>query len=269
MEGTIFVSVNPGFESVVNFPLYMTVLDMSNNVMWSSELCSSCWTLWPWITWTKLKIVDSLGNLIYSWVWDPIKDGCISHQLFHLWALKNKGSFGIAIGTHDGMWGEWVGMVADGHLRALLVEASDKQFEKLENFYSGRKWVRCEKKLITTDGHSVIFYEGGSGHTNSIKKSHIEMTVQSDITETLRESQSLISLLEENPNCKWLHIDVEGIDDELILSLRNREELLPEVLIYEHEALGVMKESSVIEFLEQNNYQLFKGNSRNTIAFKK
>jgi GT2 family glycosyltransferase len=268
LEGTIYVKVNPGIEFFSSFPLYFTVQDISNRVIWETELYPGSWSLWPWITWTTVKIVDSLGSFIYSWEWDPIKDGCISHQLFHLWSLKNRGSFGIAIGTHDGTSGEWVGMVKNGMLRALLIEASENQFIKLNEFYSGKKWVRCENKLITVDGKDLIFYEGGTGHTNSVKKSHIEMTVEKNIREVWKSSESLISLLEKNLGYKWLHIDVEGIDDELILSLEGREDLLPEVIVYEHESLPLERENILVDFLEKNNFKIFKGKSRNTICFR-
>ena len=34
-------------------------------------------------------------------------------------------------------------------------------------------------------------------------------------------------------NCKWLHLDVEGIDSDLILSLDENKINLPEVILYE------------------------------------
>jgi GT2 family glycosyltransferase len=268
LEGNIYVNIPNGFNKFYNFPLYFTVLDIFDRVVWETELNSGFWSLWPWLTWTKAKVVDSSGNLVYEWKWNPIKDGCICHQLFYLWSLKNRGSFGIAIGTHDGTSGEWVGLVNDGILKALLVEASERQFLKLNEFYSGKKWVRCENNLITIDGDDVIFYEGGTGHTNSVSKSHIEITVKDSIREVSKKSESLISLLDRNKGYKWLHIDVEGIDDDLILSLNSREDLLPEILIYEHESLSKERESNLVSFLQQNSYTIYKGESRNTIAIK-
>ena len=52
------------------------------------------------------------------------------HQYFEIWALNNRGSNGIAIGTHNGMTGEWVGPVNKGLLKSTLVEASDTQFQR-------------------------------------------------------------------------------------------------------------------------------------------
>jgi hypothetical protein len=267
-EGNIRVDCNYiGFDKFMNYPLYYTVDDIFGRTIWQTKLHSGVWSLWEWPTWTSIKISDSKGNPVYDWKWDPIKDGCICHQLFHLWSLNNGGAFGIAIGTHDGSTGEWVGAVREGRLHALLVEASDKQFSELNQFYTDKNWVRCEQKLITVDGADVIFYETGPGHMNSIKRSHLD-TNPYPIVEVPKSSQSLISLLESNPGYKWLHLDVEGIDDDLILSLKSREDLLPEVLIYEHESLSEIRENEIQEFLKNNSYQIYKSYSRNTIAFK-
>ena len=245
-EGNIFVEVGPHFEKFFNFPFYYVVTDIFGRTIWETTLFPNMFSLWQWPTWAKIKIIDSKGNSIYNWEWDPIKDGCICHQLFHLWSLNNRGSFGIAIGTHDGSTGEWVGSVNNGTLQALLVEASDKQFYKLREFYSGKNWVRCDQKIITTDLEDSNF----------------------PINEVHKSSESLISLLESNPGYKWLHLDVEGIDADLILSLKGREDLLPEVLVYEHESLTPEHEESVFSFLLINSYKIYKSYSRNTIAFK-
>jgi hypothetical protein len=139
----------------------------------------------------------------------------------------------------------------------------------LQNNYGKRGWVKVENKLITTDGSDVVFYEGGSGHTNSVIRSHIGITVSSDeISEVLKNSESLISVLKDNPNTKWLHIDVEGIDDDLILSIRGNEHLLPELIIYEHESLTQEKENVLCDFLRSNGYTIYKGYSRNTLALR-
>ena len=266
-EGNILLEVGNNYEKFFNFPLYYVVTDIFGKTIWETTLDSNVFSLWQWPTWSKIKIIDSKGNQIYNWEWDPIKDGCICHQLFYLWSINNRGSFGIAIGTHDGTTGEWVGAVNNGTLQALLVEASDKQYSKLTEFYSGKNWVKCEQKLITVDGLDTIFYETGSGHINSVKQSHITHS-NTPINEVYKSSHSLISLLESNPNYKWLHLDVEGIDADLILSLNGRDDLLPEVLIYEHESLSESVENSIKDFLLQKSYTIYKSYSRNTIAFK-
>jgi hypothetical protein len=251
-----------------NRKFYFTLYDKFERPVWESEMTVNCFSYWPGITWTRAEIIDSSNNLIWNWKWDPIKDGCVCHQIFHLWSQQNRGSFGIVIGTHDGCTGEWVGPVYDGVLKALLIECSDKQFEKLSEKYNRKGWVTLEKNLITTDGGDVKFYEGGLGYTNSIFLDHITKTGVQDINTIEKKSESLISLLDRNPNCKWLHIDVEGLDDLLILSLEKRIDLLPDLIIYEHENLSLEREKKLVNFLQSNNFHIYKSKSRNSIALK-
>jgi len=247
---------------------YFTLYDKFERVVWSSEMTVNHFSYWPGITWTRAEIIDGFNNLIWNWKWDPIKDGCICHQIFHLWSLQNRGAFGIVIGTHDGCTGEWVGSVYDGILKALLIECSDNQYEKLKEKYNGKSWVKLEQNLITTDGKKVKFYEGGKGYTNSIFIDHIINTGIYDVVETEKESESIISLLSRNPNCRWLHIDVEGLDDLLILSLKGRVDLLPDLIIYEHENLSQEREEKLVSFLTENGFSIYKSKSRNSIALK-
>lgn len=270
-EGNIKVQI-PFFENFQkifkDLPLFFTLYDKFDRVVWNTDFFPGYFSYWPGISWTRAEIIDSSGNLIWSWKWDPIRDGCICHQIFHLWSMKNRGSFGVVIGTHDGCTGEWVGAVDNGTLRALLIEASDEQFKKLEERYGGKSWVKMEKNLITTEGGRIKFYEGGKGYTNSVSLDHIKWTGVEEIKEVEKDSESLISLLERNPGCKWIHLDVEGIDDSLILSLEKRKDLLPELIIYEHENLSQERENSLVYFLESNGYSIYKSKSRNSIALK-
>jgi hypothetical protein len=152
-----------------------------------------------------------------------------------MWSLNNIGSNGIAIGTHNGMTGEWVGPINKGILKGTLVEASDNQYNDLFRFYNGKTWVTCLKSLITTNGDDVIFYEGGIGFFNSLSNKIIEQYVNIDlISSSIKKSKSINDLIiesSERGRVKWLHIDVEGMDGELIYAIKD--DLLPELLLFE------------------------------------
>ena len=186
-------------------------------------------------TYTTLEIIDSLGNKLLDWKWDPFINGDYAHQYFEIWSLNNIGSNGIAIGTHNGMTGEWVGPINKGILKGTLVEASDNQYNDLFRFYNGKTWVTCLKSLITTNGDDVIFYEGGNGFTNSLSNKIIEQYVNIDlISSSIKKSKSINDLIVESSErgrIKWLHIDVEGMDGELIYAIKD--DLLPELLLFE------------------------------------
>ena len=184
---------------------------------------------------TTLDVIDSLGNTLFEWCWDPFIHADFAHQYFEMWSLKNRGSNGIAIGTHNGMTGEWVNPVNKGLLKATLVEASDMQFDELLKYYRGKTWINCVKSLITTDGKDVVFYEGGPGYTNSLSRDIILKHIDENIiAETLKPSKSINDLIiesSEQGQIKWLHIDVEGMDGELIYAIND--DLLPELLLFE------------------------------------
>jgi hypothetical protein len=91
----------------------------------------------------------------------------------------------------------------------------------------------------------------------------------SSIKSTNRTSVSINQLINEvsvNGPVKWLHLDVEGLDDKLILSIK--EELLPELLVYENENIGDASNDMVRTYLESKGYVVHNSN-RNVIALRK
>jgi hypothetical protein len=218
------------------------------------------------IPYKRIEITTADGNSLLKWNWNTFEHGDICHQLFYLWALENRSAKGIAIGTHDGTCGEWVGPVSEGLLNAILVEPSDKQFSLLNNIYNNKSWIKIEKTLVTPDGKSVIFYEGAEGHTNSINKEHL-LNYTNDVREITMSSVTINNLVEKHEvNGKWwLHIDAEDLDDKLILSLSDKN--LPSCIIFEHESLNKDRLEKINEWLIKRSYETNKS-YRNTICIK-
>ena len=272
-EGNITVYVNPNaitYYSKEQFPLRLLHKTLSGEIVWSTNLYPDWWSSHTMLTYTYFEIIDNLGNKLIDWKWDPFVHGDVAHQIFEIWALNNRNSNGLAIGTHNGMTGEWVGPINKGLIRGTLVEASDPQFNELTKYYNNKSWIKCRKDLVTTDGSDVIFYEGGGGWTNSIVKESIENYVDSSlIRQSYRTSVSINDLIQEvsvDGPVKWLHLDVEGLDDKLIISIK--EELLPELLVYENENIGDESNDMVRNYLESKGYVVHNSN-RNVIALKK
>ena len=271
-EGKISVQVfaNAGnYYSKDQFPLRLMHKTLSGEILWNTELYPDWWSTYTMLTYTSLEIIDNLGNKLIDWKWDPFSHGDFAHQMFEIWALNNRGANGIAIGTHNGMTGEWVGPINKGLIRGTLVEASDVQYADLLKYYDNKSWVKCRRDLITEDGSDVIFYEGGAGWTNSIVKESIETWVNPElITATNRSSVSINQLIGEASSdgpVRWLHLDVEGLDDKLILSIK--EELLPELLVYENENIGDESNDGIRIYLESKNYTVTTS-GRNIIAYR-
>jgi len=271
-EGRIKVSIDYNaseYYSSDQFPLHLIHKTLMGEVEWSSDLYPGWFSEYLMNTYTTIEIIDSRGNKLFDWKWDPFIHGDYAHQYFEIWALNNIGSNGIAIGTHNGMYGEWVGPVDKGLLKSTLVEASDIQFNDLLKYYRGKSWIECKKKLITSDGSDVIFYEGGNGFTNSISKEIIGNYVDLDyITSTLKSSESINNLIEESSGrgrVRWIHIDVEGMDGELVYAIR--EDLLPDLLLFESLHMQEEYYNNLKIYLEDKGYKVAKS-GWNTICTK-
>ena len=250
------------------FPLHLLHKDLSGKVIWDTDLHPGWFSSYGQ-THTSIELIDSLGNKLFEWVWDPFIHGDYAHKYFELWSLNNIGANGIAIGTHNGMTGEWVGPVNKGKIKATLVEASEQQYKELLNFYDKKSWINCVQSLITTDGKDVVFYEGGAGFTNSLSKEIIEKHIPSSIiTETIKPSKSINDLIidssEQGP-VKWLHIDVEGMDGELIYAIND--ELLPELLLFESLHMDNEYYDNLCNYLTNKGYSITKS-GWNTICSK-
>lgn len=271
-EGVINISIDG--ENTLNltekqFPLRLIHESITGEIVWSTDLYLGWYSEYLMNTHTKIKIIDSLGNRLFEWCWDPFIHGDFAHQFFEVWSLNNIGSNGIAIGTHNGLTGEWVSPVLSGKIKATLVEASEKQFNDLKRNYGGRSWVNCIQSLITPNGDDVLFYEGDNGFTNSISKNIIGQYVDENvITSTLRQSKSINDLIlesSERGKIKWIHIDVEGLDGDLVFAIKP--ELLPDLLIFESLHMDEHYYSILCDYLTKNNYNVTKS-GWNTICTK-
>jgi len=265
-DGSVKVSLNGDNISQKQLPIRFNVYNRSNMTVWSTDLYPNMFSLYYEIPYKRIDIITADGNSLLKWNWNTFEHGDICHQLFYLWALENRGTKGIAIGTHDGTCGEWVGPVSEGLLNAVLVEPSEKQFSILSNIYNNKSWINLEKTLVTTDGSDVTFYEGGSGHTNSINKEHL-LNYTKDIKEVRMKSVSINQLLNKYDisGIWWLHIDAEDLDDKLILSLAD--ENLPSCIIFEHEQIKENRLDLINQWLSERSYKTEKS-YRNTICIK-
>ena len=269
-DGSIKISTSDLSKCFSNeeLPLIFSVFNNKNEEVWNCKLDSFHWAIYHEICYKTIKIKKSNGIEIIEWKWDVFQHGDICHQLFHIWSMKNKGSKGMAIGTHDGTDGEWVGPVSSGLLEAVLVEPSDKQHSVLKSIYSNMSNVDIEKLLVTPTGGEVEFFEGGNGKTNSVNPEHIYRDNGQIITSVKYQSVTIRDLLNKYNigNEKWwLHLDVEDLDDKLLLSFDHSNIQLPSCLIFEHEGLSEERNNDIHNWLNDRNYY-YQKSARNTIC---
>jgi hypothetical protein len=241
---------------------------VNNEINYSVDLGSYMWAEWVGAELiTKVEVFNSQNKLIYVYEWNVLENGDDIEKLLWLY-LNNRykngeKSKGLIIGTHDGRNGHWIYPVNQELSDVLLVEGSEEQFNKLVKNYKHLKNVNFLNEIITTDGSDVDWYQGGEGYTDSVLKNIPLIFLQeNELRVTKRKSKSINSLLNEL-NYNWIHLDVEGIDADLILSI----EKFPEVIVYENMNLEFEKNLKLDQWISENRYKKIECNG-NTILFR-
>ena len=256
-----------------SLPLSLKICSqVSGGTIWENKNMSpGTWSSYPFGFDSIVSVEEATGEKIFQWEWNPLIDGDDSHKFFLSWAMKNKGSKGIAIGTHDGTSGEWVCALRKGYIEAFLVEASSPQYVKLVDNYKNIKGAYPILSLVTPEGGYTTFFEGGEGYTNSTIKNHTEEYIGENLVSSkILPSRSLNNLILElglEKDLKWLHLDVEGIDANLIMSLDDRLIVLPEIIIYESLNLKKGEKEEISKWLSEKSYSFYES-GWNTICYR-
>lgn len=263
------VSVNDMTQISDNLPLTLKLKNIvTGEIHFEHQLWPNVWTHWTGAELiTDILIYDSTGELIFEKKWDVIEYGDLVEKdlWYYLKGRKNKGlkSNGLVIGTHDGRNGHWIYPIKYGLSTATLVDGSDNQYVELMKNYYNNPFVKTKNLIVTTDGSDVEWYQGGEGYTDTVVKELIESwLVDKPITKTSRKSVAINQLMSEQ-EYDWLHLDVEGIDGDLILCLEQR----PNVIIYESMNLPQEMNDKLTEWFTNNRYVTITDNG-NTIAKK-
>jgi hypothetical protein len=252
-----------------NLPLTMKLKNIvTGEIHYQVTLNPTAWARWCGAELiTDILVYDSTEELIYEKKWDVTEYGDnVERDLwYYLKARKNRGleSKGLVIGTHDGRNGHWIYPIKHGLSKATLIDGSDKQYVELVNNYKNNINVETKNLIVTTDGSDVEWYQGGEGYTDTVVKELIESWVNDGtIVKTHRPSVSINELMSQD-NYDWLHLDVEGIDGDLILCLEQR----PNVIVYESMNLPEEMNNKLSEWFNTNGYVTITDDG-NTIAKK-
>lgn len=247
--------------TLFKLPLRLSIIShVSGKEIWSSELNDGWWAEFPNNEMNDVVINDAEGRFVTSRRWNVIQDGSELYKSLYLFCdqifKRGRRPKGIAVGTHDGLFGEWVPCVLDYITDAVLVEASKKQFDDLVDNYQNIPNVSLMNCLITSDGKPVEFFEGGLGYTNSIVENVIKSWEKEEIRSTVRESISIENIIRNTVGgmIDWIHTDVEGYDSKIIMSIPD--ELLPRMIIFEHENMGNEENEILKKFLIERGYDL-------------
>ena len=244
-----------------NLPLKLNIKKhVSKEIQWSTNLNDNWYATYPNTEMFDVEICDSKNRIIYTKVWDVMENG--NHFYKSLWMynknILSSGKFpkGLVIGTHDGEFGEWVPIVKKRECNVILVEASDTQFQKLKNNYINYSLVKPIQNLITPNGGEVEFFEGGKGYTNTVVENVIRHWEKEEIKSTKRPSISITDLIitECDGSIDWLHLDVEGLDAQLIMGIDETKVSLPNFIIFEDYNLSQDKKDEIYSWLHNKGY---------------
>lgn len=253
-----------------NLPLTLNIKShVSKKIVWDCKLEDNYWATYANDSIFDIEIKDANNNTIIYREFNILEDGSYLDKALYLYCSTLNNPKGLAIGTHDGEFGEWVIPVLEGKTQAVLVEASSPQFEKLVINYGKTLQVQLIQNLITTDGSKVEFFEGGKGYTNSVKENVIRNWEKEKISSSLRESISINDLINQiSPDKKldWLHLDIEGYDAEILKAINV--ELLPNFIIFEHNNLLIEDKLKLENYLIDLGYYLNRDDSVSYLAIK-
>jgi len=255
---------------IFSVPLKISIVDhVGKKEVWGCELRDNCWASFDNDSIFDIIIRDNKGKIILNREYNVLEDGSDLDKALYFYCLGLDNPKGIAVGTHDGKFGEWVGPVLEGITNATLVEASTPQFKKLSKYYDSKSNVNLINALITTDGSDIEFFEGGKGYTNSVKENVIRNWEKEEITSTFRSSIAINDLLKNiSPNKKldWLHLDIEGYDDEILRAIEV--DLLPNFIIFEHNNLLLEDKLKLESYLVSLGYDLNRNDKVSYLAIK-
>lgn len=237
------------------------IKSVSKEPLWSTKLTDNMWATYQNNEMVDVIVNDKIGNTILSYNWNVISHGSVFYKSLYWYCLNllktGKVPQGLVIGTHDGEFGEWVPTVINQLSVATLVEGGIPQFTKLRENYKGYLNVTTLMGLVTTDGEDVTFFEGGRGYTNSVVENVIRKWETEEIKSSVRKSITINNIIEENLNghIDWLHLDVEGLDAKLIMSMDER--YIPNFIIFEYANLEEQEIEEINIWLRLRNFKLY------------
>jgi len=253
-----------------NLPLKIEITThVSKKIQWDCEVGDNSWATFSNDSIFDVVIKDTNNNTIINREFNVLEDGSYLDKALYLYCLNLENAQGLAIGSHDGEFGEWVCPTLDNLTKTTLVEASTPQFTKLTENYKDFSNVDLIQNLVTTDGSQVEFFEGGKGYTNSVKENVIRSWEKEEISSNLRESISINDLINQiSPNKKldWLHLDIEGYDAEILKAINV--DLLPNFIIFEHNNLLMEDKLRLENYLIDLGYYLNRDDSVSYLAIK-
>jgi FkbM family methyltransferase len=254
------------------FPINVKFINkVSGEITWESDLSPHMWTLSPlFCDCCIVKITDKNGNTLIEKEIDNILDGDPVSNYFELWSKANKGALGIIGGSHNGTSGEWVNAINKNILDAIIYEPLDLAFQDLKKYYKNKENVSLKNKAISVNGGPLTFYASKTGSycsTASLEFANNNIDFN-EFNKEVIDSESIKNIVEYYKP-KWFHLDLEGLDFEIIMEiLKCDNNMLPDLILYESQHINPVNLNILNEELNKKNYFNITGDAGNSIMIK-
>lgn len=261
----------------LNYPLSL-YFSQGANVIWSHKVMGhGTWAAHPNPGNVDIKIVDSVGDLIFNKPYEYGEGNITTHTEeieFIRWCENfiEKNSYrprGIAIGCNDGNYGEWV-TASEMNLigKTILIEPNPTPFTSLVYRYQKDPRFSFKNCVVSKENGIVKFYTNPEG--NSGASSLLENHVTHHGLEAVEKE-----VISVNPNdmlkefeCDWIHMDVEGMDSDIICLIDNENLENIGLIMWENIHLSNSQKSDVESKLKSIGFEIFHGSGYNSIATK-
>ena len=225
---------------------------VTNQHSWQTDLMPGMWAVWqPGFYPCNFEVRTYKGKVIFEHEFNVEIEGNFIEKTLYLF-IKNLDHRpnGLVIGSHDGRFGHWVYPVFKNMSDVTIVDGSKSQFDKVVNNYSHLSKVTFVNEIVTPDGAEVEWFQGGSGDTDSVKKSVLAFSPE--IISSFRKSISIDDLIRKVGYIDWLQLDAEGLDFELITSMEAR----PYLVIFETTHMSEEQIDKIIAWTTENGYKM-------------
>ncbi len=255
------------------YPIKVKAINrISNKITWEVEMIANMWAQsHSFLEECYVVITDKNENILLKRDVDNFVDGDTVQNYFDIWSHINNNALGVVAGAHDGTSGEWVDMILNNKLNAILFEPLDYAIKELNSFYINKKNVKIVNKALTTNGGQISFFAeqncGGYCSTTLLDQAKNSAMSFDNFIEQKIDSESVFSIL-ENYKPRWFHLDLEGLDFDIVNEIIKYDHLHPEIIIYEHQLMNDDKYNELNYNLGQKGYVNIKGERLNSIAIK-
>ena len=259
----------------LNYPVKIFFTSQSGNVIWSTLIShSNTWCELPSSRNIDIRVIDNNGEIILNKIWSENFNSDICELKFLDWckyfiSINNKKPKGIVVGAHNGSSGEWVTANNKKLIGStLLIEPNETPFQQLVTRYQNDFIFSYKNILVSETGGHVDFYTDKNGESESssilqsnVTKYHDEIITKKIYSKTLND---LIIYFEPD----WVHLDVEGLDAKLLLSVSD--ELIQKIKFIIWEDIHLTNEETILlnNKLKNNGFTVLSGYEYNSFAFK-